>query len=206
MADPPSIRAEALSSRAASVPDSSPPACPRLTSPSVGTYAGRVRTHARFRRRQPRLRMLLRRLLHRPIQLPDLLVQYPEQSQQVCPPAVRPRLNVNSRSILCPPGSTAWPFRCISCSKTEAAVRSSPGCVSPPACGDAKLCRRKTNCRKSRCSRPDSQKRGNRPSTTTLPYGAGCAQSPVRALGGKEEKAPPLPNVRLNQSPVLGTA
>ena len=110
MADPPSIRAEALSSRAASVPDSSPPACPRLTSPSVGTYAGRVRTHARFRHRQPRLRMLLRRLLHRPIQLPDLLVQYPEQSQQVCPPAVRPRLNVNSRSILCPPGSTAWLF------------------------------------------------------------------------------------------------
>jgi hypothetical protein len=41
----------------------------------------RIRTDARLRHQQPRLRMLLGRLLYRLVQLPDLPVQHPEQSE-----------------------------------------------------------------------------------------------------------------------------
>ena len=36
------------------------------------------------------------------------------------------------------PDSTAWPCAASPCSEKDAAVRSSPGCESPPVCADAK--------------------------------------------------------------------
>src|SRR5207302_7864363 len=50
----------------------------------------RVRTDSRLRHQQLRLWMFFRRLLYRLIQLPDLLVEHAEQSQQVFPTTRRP--------------------------------------------------------------------------------------------------------------------
>jgi hypothetical protein len=50
----------------------------------------RVRAHSRLRHQQIRLWIFFRRFLHRPIQHCDLLIQHPEQSQQVFPPARGP--------------------------------------------------------------------------------------------------------------------
>ena len=52
----------------------------------------RIRPDSRLRHQQFRLRVLLRRLLHRPVQFADLLIQHRQQSQQVLASAPRPWL------------------------------------------------------------------------------------------------------------------
>ena len=109
----------------------------------------RVRAHSRLRHQQPGLRILFRRLLHRLVQLADLLVQHPQATPASLPAGMPPRVLTAARAATSvPPGSTAWASVCIPlfmercCSSFFTRLRISTS-----------LCRCSTSCRKSRCSR-----------------------------------------------------